>query len=188
MRFQNLGFLGCFWFLGVLFTFISVYVFPWFQLEPQPIYTVQVWSVAVEVQKVSELHWESLSLLQGKGVCKAAHLLSASLPSSLTGVCSFSISCLGRILRSFLFSLEQGKFKTGPPHPGHPMSSLVLTSQRVSCRFMTAWTATAVDFNLIPPSPAWRRCSMRSAETQRSWSWCTSWYVPLSPGAALGLR
>ncbi|XP_063264437.1 Golgi-associated kinase 1A isoform X2 [Prinia subflava] len=42
-------------------------------------------------------------------------------------------------------------------------------------RFMIVWTATAVGFSLIPLSPVWRRCSTRSAGTQQSWSWSTSW-------------
>lgn len=189
MRFQSIGFFGCFWFWGFLFTFNAVYTFLWFKLEAQPIYSVQVWSMEVEVQKVSELHWGSLPLLQGKGGLQGSSA-SECFPAafSLPGVCSFSISRLLRILRSFLFPLEQGNFKTGPPHPLHLMSSLPLTSSHVSCRFMTAWTATAVDFNPIPPSPAWRRCSMRSAETQRSWSWCTSWYVPPGPRGCSGVK
>lgn len=126
------------------------------------------------------------SLLQAKGVLpvsSAFERLHAS-PSPI-GVRRFSISCLLRSLRKFLFSSEQEKFTTGPPRPGHLS---LLRSPNVFHRFMTAWTVTAVGFSPIPLSPVWRRGSMRSVETRRNWSWSTSWYVPLLPRDCSGAK
>lgn len=137
-------------------------------------------------QQVSDLQWISLSpstllsLLQAEGLLQVSSA-SEPFPASL----SLTISCLLRILRKILFSSEQEKFSTGPRHSRHLSP---LRSSNVSCRFMTAWTATAVGFSLIPLSPVWRRGSMRSAETRRSWSWSTSWYAPLLPRDCSGAK
>lgn len=142
--------------------------------------------VDVPQQHLSDLQWDSLSpstllsLLQAEGflqVIPASEPFSASL--------SLTILCLLGILRKILSSSEQEKFSAVPRQPRHLSP---LRSSNVSCRFMTAWTATAVGFSPIPLSPVWRRCSTRSAETRQNWSWSTSWYVPLLPRDCSGAR
>lgn len=184
--------MGAFGFFGFFFfTFITVYIFPCFQLEARPVWSA-IWSVevpgteCVRTPSGKPVTITFVSLFsKPRGFCKSAQLLNASLPLSLTHVHSFSISCLLRILRNFLFFSEQEKFTTGPPCP---RCLSPLRSPYVSHRFMTAWTATAVGFSLIPLSPAWRRCSTRSAETQPSWFWSTSWYVRLLPRRCSGVK
>lgn len=170
------AFVFCFGFFFIYFTFITLHIFPCFQLEARPVCSVQL--QGVEVPGTESLSPSPLSVSSPSQGGFASHLSFWKFPASLSliGVCSFSISCLLRILRNFLFSTEQEKFATGPPRP---WCLTLLRSPNVSHRFMTAWTVTAVGFSLIPLSPVWRRGSMRSAETRRSSSSFTSWYVPL---------